>query len=255
MNAQHGQTPPSIGLVFSRAFGVMGANPVPVFGIAFLFGALPQLATGLLRGVRPGNDPDAQFGVAALWLVFALLGIVCSGLAQAAIVRATGAFIGGRTATLGESLQVGLAKALPGVGLTILFCLGVGLGLILLLVPGLILGVMWSASIPALVEEDASVLGAFGRSRALTKGARWTIFFVIILVLLMTWLVSGLAAVPALMAGIRTTDTAHPFVMLLSVVTNTISTAIWASILTSLYFALRDWKDGPRTDRLVDVFA
>jgi hypothetical protein len=33
----------SLGRIFSRAFGVMGHNPLVVFGIAFLFGALPKL--------------------------------------------------------------------------------------------------------------------------------------------------------------------------------------------------------------------
>ncbi len=31
----------SIGRIFSRAFGTMGSNPVTVFGISFLFGAVP----------------------------------------------------------------------------------------------------------------------------------------------------------------------------------------------------------------------
>jgi hypothetical protein len=32
-------------------------------------------------------------------------------------------------------------------------------------------------------------------------------------------------------------------------------TAIATSVQTSLYVELRDWKDGPQTDRLKDVFA
>jgi len=30
---------------------------------------------------------------------------------------------------------------------------------------------------------------------------------------------------------------------------------LWGAILSSLYVELREWKDGPRTEALADIFA
>src|SRR3546814_8344703 len=49
---------------------------------------------------------------------------------------------------------------------------------------------MWAVVAPALVEERTGVFGAFGRSRELTKGARWKVFGLELILLVAMWIVT-----------------------------------------------------------------
>lgn len=80
----------------------------------------------------------------------------------------------------------------------VLLALSVMVGLVLFLVPGVILYFMWSVASPVLVEERCGVFGSFGESRQLTKGARWKLFGILLVVLLVYWIVSGTAALLAI---------------------------------------------------------
>src|SRR3546814_19979116 len=49
---------------------------------------------------------------------------------------------------------------------------------------------MWAVVAPALVEERTGVFGAFGRRRELTKGARWKVFGLELILLVAMWIVT-----------------------------------------------------------------
>ena len=57
--------------------------------------------------------------------------------------------------------------------------LGILIGFILVIVPGLILLTIWSVAAPVVVLERPPGLGALGRSRELVKGSGWPVFGVI----------------------------------------------------------------------------
>ncbi|MBK8293578.1 MAG: hypothetical protein IPK93_01940 [Solirubrobacterales bacterium] len=80
---------------------------------------------------------------------------------------------------------------------SLLLVLGVGLGVIALVVPALILLTIWSVVIPAIVTEDLSVFGGFGRSPTLVRGNGWRVFAVVMLL--------GLAAGVVLLVIYRAT--------------------------------------------------
>ena len=63
------------------------------------------------------------------------------------------------------------------VGLSFVVGLAAGMSLILI-VPGIILFVMWSLSVPVMVLEGKGVFDSMSRSADLTKGRRWRIFVI-----------------------------------------------------------------------------
>jgi hypothetical protein len=65
-----------------------------------------------------------------------------------------------------------------------LAALGIGIGLLLLIVPGLVLLTIWLLIVPAIMLEDRGVLSSFGRSRELVQGHGWNVFGVIVLTVL-----------------------------------------------------------------------
>jgi hypothetical protein len=61
----------------------------------------------------------------------------------------------------------------------ILAVLGVAVGLVLFIIPGLVLLTFWLLIVPVIMLEGRGVLGSFGRSRELVSGYAWKVFGVI----------------------------------------------------------------------------
>lgn len=253
----------SIGRVFSRTAGVITDNPLTVFGIAFVFGAVPSvfinwLETGL-RGTL--TDEYSRLGYTAITLGSMIVGMILSALIQGALVRATLAHADGQRASFAESASTGLAAALPLVGLAILMGMAVGVGFVLLVVPGVILYVMWAVASPVLVAERTGVFGAFGRSRELTEGARWKVFGVELVVLLAWWIISGvIGGLMFAMIGInglqQMAQHGLPIGWLIgTVILSTLVNALWSTVQTALYVELRTWKGGHSDEALQEIFA
>ena len=254
----------SIGRIFKRTVDTIVNNPVATLGTALLFGAIPSLLVQFLVGnlrAEALNSAD-QRAIMGIGLLVFVISIVLATITQGALVRATVAQSEGRRASLGETVMEGVTMALPLIGLAILSGIAILIGFALLIVPGIILYLMWSVSAPALVEERLGIGAALGRSRALTKGARWTIFGFLLILLVIAWLISAVGGVInlALYGGAEEMMTAAlsgnmPIgVMVVSLVMGTIFSAIWGVLLTSLYVELRAWKDGPAGAALAEVF-
>ena len=249
----------SIGRVFSRAFGTIAANPVTTLGIGFLFGAVPSLvATYAIRNVQ-ADTFAALGGAGAIGIgLFSLLVTILLGIiAQGVLVRVTVAFSDGRKASLGDSALAGLRVALPLFLLGVLSAIGIAVGLIAVVVPGVILYLMWSVAAPSLVEERLGPIEALGRSSYLTKGARWKIFALMLVVLVVYWMVSGLVTALTIawygdFAAVAASAANGPSLVQLAInsIVGTIYSAVSGVIPPALYVELRDWKDGPGAAKL-----
>lgn len=252
----------TVGNVFSRAFSVMSGAAATVFGISFLFGAIPQaiwsfILPTFMVGLRPGDFTPFM-------VVMALGGLIAFAfnlLAQGALVRATIDHSEGRATSIGQAISTGLAMILPLLALGIISAVCIGLASILLLVPGIILFVMWSVAAPALVDERPGIIGALRRSRELTKGFRWKIFGLFLLLLVIMWIaliVIGLVAVGTGSTGLLASN---PGVVpgmgavLVGLLFNTLMIGFWSTLVNSLFIELRQAKDGLAPDALAEVFA
>ncbi|MGA9581561.1 MAG: YciC family protein [Allosphingosinicella sp.] len=261
--ADSGDRRVSIGRIFSRAFGTIGSNPVATLGIAFLFGALPSLLL-TYAAHRSGTETFAALGSAAvvgLAIFSVLVAIMLAVITQGALVRATTAYSEGRKASFGESAIAGLRVALPLCLLGLISAVAIALGFLLLIVPGIILYVMWSVAAPSLVEERLGPIEALRRSADLTGGARWKIFGLTLVVVIFYWLFSALVGLLGITfyggidAFAASTEGGIPLgYLVLNAIAGTLTSAVWGVIQTSLYVELREWKDGPRTEALADIF-
>lgn len=263
--ADQGDRSVSIGRIFSRAFGTIGSNPVATIGIAFLFSALPSLA--LLYGAQnlqtywASNAEALGVGpVVGIGAFFTLIYVLLWMITQGALARATVAFSEGGKAGLGESVMAGLQVALPLLLLGVMTAIAFAVGLFLLIVPGVILYVMWSVAAPALVDERLGPVEALGRSRDLTRGTRWKVFGLILILLVMYWLFAALVGLISVMTYGGLDEFAASGTrlslgdMAINLVSSTITSGVGGVMHSSLFVELRDWKDGPRTEALADIF-
>ncbi|MET3825763.1 hypothetical protein ABIC16_001456 [Sphingomonas sp. PvP055] len=249
----------SIGRVFNRAFAALGANAGTMFGIAFLFSALPIAVLNLWQA---GMGPTRDFGTNAVLVGgLYLASFVLTQLAQGGLVRATIAHSDHRTVGFGACVATGLRFAVPLLALGVVMGFALLLGFAFFIVPGVLLYLAWAVAVPALVIDRTGVFGAFGRSAFLTRGARWNVFGIGLVMLILYYVL--IAAVGIVTVAVTGFPAAAPrgfdgFVTLSSVfsaLSTTLSTAVVAAIQTSLYVELRDWKDGPQIEQLSDIFA
>jgi hypothetical protein len=74
----------------------------------------------------------------------------------------------------------------PLFGAGFIYAIATGIGLLLLIVPGLFLLTIWAVLAPVIVVERPAVFNAFERSRQLVKGHGWQVFGVIVVLFLIT---------------------------------------------------------------------
>ena len=99
--------------------------------------------------------------------------------------------------TVGELLKSINPKLLPLLGLTIVVAILVSIGLVLFIVPGIILALVWFVAVPVLIIEDKGVFDSMSRSGELTKGNRWRIFGLMLVVYIGVFVVFLIAALIA----------------------------------------------------------
>ena len=122
----------------------------------------------------------------------------------------------------------------PLIGAGILAGIGIAIGFLLLIVPGLFLLTIWAVIAPVIVLERAGVFDSFGRSRQLVKGHGWQVFGVIIVLLLIFFVIRLI--ISAIIAGIA--DTYVGFA-LADMVVNVLTVPISALAASVLYFELK----------------
>jgi len=91
-----------------------------------------------------------------------------------------------------RSMRSGRAGGRLGtlVAVSILVGLGVGLGFLLLVVPGVVLMTRWAVAVPGAMLEEGTTRDAMRRSRAIVAGNGWNVFKVLFAVGVLTALVS-----------------------------------------------------------------
>jgi hypothetical protein len=212
-----------VGRVLGEAFETYRRFAGPLLG-----GALVVLGiAGVVRGVLEATDS----------LVLALLGLI---VYIAAGVLYTGYVVklvqDTRDGRMHHSVEELYEAAVPYVGTLVLngllAAIGIGIGFVLLIVPGLILITIWAVVAPAIVVEDAGVIGAFGRSRELVRGHGWAVFGAIVVAYLTILIISYVTAgIGDAIAG----DAGH---IILGVIGDIIAAPILALVASMLFFDL-----------------
>jgi len=240
--------------VFERALSAIIHNPQIVIVVAIAGGALTLLLE--YAGIQ-----SIHFGSATGKALFisGLAGLLVGPLIEAAMTTAVLAEQDGRKATLGESFSSVLELFFPLIGVTGAMTLGIGLGIILLVIPGILLSLMWVVAIPALIAERGGVLVSLHRSQELTDGARWKVFAVSLLVAVIRALIGALFGAVIALAGARMYSPFSGTELTIiggiaSVALHAVTSSIHAAIQPSLYVELRQWKEGGNTEQLANVF-
>jgi hypothetical protein len=157
---------------------------------------------------------------------------------------------------LGTALSGAASMLLPLVGLGLLVALGVSVGLILLVIPGIFLALCWAVSAPVMVTERLGVVASMQRSMQLTQNHRWAILGLGVLYFIAYMIVAGIVALvvggtTGLMSGGQMGLVPLIVLTIVGVIASVVATVGAAAI----YFELRQIKEGVGITELAKVFA
>jgi hypothetical protein len=205
--------------VISRIWGIYRDQFLVLVSTALVLYAVQFVVYLILRGGA----------TIALAILFWALSVLYQGIVVELVQDVQD---GRRDHSVGELIRSVEPVFWPLAAVSILFGLGVGIGFLLLIIPGLILLVIWCVVAPVTVLERPGVFAAFGRSRQLVRGNGWNVFAVIILVFLTV-------AVVSVAAGLVTSSLGSVGRAVVQWVVNAALAPVTALSASVLYFALR----------------
>lgn len=260
-----------IGRVLAGTFQVIGRNFVTFTVLALVLSGIPTgIVTYLQASWLTGQADALESGTFTLGqgyftniAIGGLAALITTAILQGALVYATVQDLNGRKPAIGEALATGLRSFLPLIAVSILFGLAVGLGMILLLVPGIMIACAWCVAVPSLVADRTGVFGAFSRAADLTRGNRWRIFalgLLLFVILLVLGAVLGSISAAALLSNPDALSNPaavalSPLNILVNVLQQTINAVIGAALVSVLYVELRRAREGAGPQWLAEIFS
>ena len=253
LTSSTGRAQIDLGRVIQRTFTSIGQNAAVFFGASVVLVGIPSTISVLGQGSLTPEDPFSGFGFVILGTVLYFVGLY---LLQGMVVKAAVNSFNGKKSGFGDAFNVGVQMFLPLLGLSIIASLGTMLGYILLIVPGIILSVMWSVSAPAVVVEKRGVFESLQRSRDLTRGHRWSVFGLLVIYVVLSWIIGlALGGLSLAAGGTLTGGAPNLLVTLISgPLVNIVAGVVASAGAASLYYELRSAKEGVGADELASVF-
>jgi len=165
----------SVGDTINETFSIYGQQFVPLIGSAVLVFIVVGILAGLL----------AAAGGVILAILASIVQLAGRTLYVGFVVKLVEDVRDGRRDEgIGELFSSAAPAILPLIGFAILAGIGIAIGFVLIIIPGLILLTFWSLGAPAIVAERVGVFEAFGRSWNMVRGNAWSVFGVLIVMLL-----------------------------------------------------------------------
>jgi hypothetical protein len=208
--------------LYTKFLGRFFMTALIVFAVLDLLSALAAAAAG----------DSVAAGI--FWsLVAVVIGVVGYFWVQAALVETVRDVRDGTAdRTIGETFKAVQPRLPAVIAAGILAAIGIGIGFLLLIVPGLYLLTIWSMLVPVIVIEERRAGEAFTRSHDVVRGHGWQVFGLVLVTFLLVGIASGVirlifAPLPEFLD-----------VWLGSLVAHSLTVPFAAAALTTAYFRL-----------------
>jgi hypothetical protein len=212
----------TVGNVVNETFSIYGQNIGALIGSSIVVFVIVGVLSGLLE----------NSGGVILALAAGIIRLAGHALYTGFVVKLVEDVRDGkRDETVGDLLSSAAPAILPLIAFGILFGIGVAIGLVLVIVPGLILLTFWSVGAPAIVVEGIGPIDAFGRSWRLVRGDAWSVFAALLVVLL-------IVIVIGVVIGVIATPISNAATVVAITISNVITAPIFSLAVSVMYFDL-----------------
>ena len=208
--------------LYKKFLGRFFLTALAVFAVLDLLSALADRAAG-----------DGVLSAVIWTLIAATIGVVGYFWVQAALVETVDDVRDGRAdRSIGETFRAVQPRLPAAIAAGIVAAIAIGIGFLLLIVPGLYLLTIWSMLIPVIVLERRRAGEAFSRSQDIVRGNGWSVLGLVLVTFLLVAIAAGL--IRALFAPLPDFLDAW----LGSLVAHSLTVPFAAAALTTAYFHL-----------------
>ena len=233
-----------VGAVIGRSRSMLWRH-FPTFLVLGVIASSPILLPAFTQTAEPA---DEEILGDLLWTTLLIAPLVLFGtIGQAVVIHATFQDMRGGSIRSVESLNVILRGLWPLIGLALASLLTL-LGLMLIIVPGLILWTLWFVALPACIVERIGPWTSLRRSRELTRGHRWKVLGLAVLLMIGTFVGSWV------IESWVTAATNHIVGVASELMWNGVWTAFTGITTIVTYRDLRLAKEGTDIEQIAGVF-
>lgn len=256
-----------IGVVFGRFFKLIGEN-FGLFAIIGLIGVvLPAIggsivAQNFIGAPAAWSESFQHLGAPAI-AAFAGVGLVAivinlmtvSAITETAILRAVD-----KKVDAGALLGSGLRNVLPLFVISVLVAIFIVLGLIVLVIPGIFLALCLCVAVPAYVGQPGlGIWGAVMKSFELTRGNRWWLLLIGIVLFFASMIVGGTLGVAMIGFAMSSGDVSHAATSLPVQIANAFISGVMRLLsyifAAATYVTLRESKERLAPANAAEVFS
>ena len=245
----------SIGRVVGQTIRVLGRNIVAVAAVCVTIAMVSAGFKFWVDTALAAAGPHVVVTARAHAALGSVIDTILNGFTAGAITHLAASDAEGARAGIGSAFVVGARRMLPLLGLNFVLGFGIGFASLLLIVPGAMLAMRWMVAQPVRVVEGGSVGESLTRSSELTKGSRWRLFavaLVLFMLMVVVVFVGGVVVVlSARSGGLAATvgRAAGGFLVVAGYI------AISSAGLTMAFVELRRLREGATPGQLAAVFA
>ncbi|HEY6522442.1 MAG TPA: hypothetical protein VIY10_01665 [Solirubrobacteraceae bacterium] len=205
---------------------------------------IPAGFSGAFKTV-PAADASARAGASG---ITTLVSVLMIAFVSAVCVQAVSSAYLDHPLSSRESIRFGARRFLPLLAMLIVLYIGLGIGFVLLVIPGIWLYAAWGVATPALMIERLGPFRALGRSRRLVKGRWWAAAGVLLFSFLMTTILTGIVTGVLTAIALTSSNPSVSFAVLISLLSGVVSGLVvqpfQATVTTVLYYDLRVRHEG-----------
>ncbi len=239
-----------VGRVLGRSFGVLGRHVIQFgFMMALAFVPFAPLAGIAFKpGLGGKADPSQMTSLALMAIGAVVLYVILHMIAQAVILYGTFQDMRGKPVRFGEAIVKGLARFLPILGVAICTMVAVMAGLVFFVIPGIMMTMAFYVAVAACVVEKLGPIRSMRRSAELTKGHRWKLFGLALVL-------GGLSVVGSAVLAIVLAAFGNDLVLVIGRFLWEVAIGAWGAVVAAIvYHDLRMAKEGIDIDRMAAVF-
>ena len=250
-----------VGEVLSKTFSIWFSNIVP-FGLLGLLFNIPLAIAGYFffeilvasaGQIAPGELPPGFIwrAIVAVLVVMAFYQLLTASITYGVIMR-----LRGQPIALGPCLGQGIKRFLPVIFTGLLGTILAAIGGIFLVIPGIIVLVGLWVAVPVCVVEELGVGASLERAWALSKGYRWKLLGVILVMGIILGVVQQVIQLLAnsFVGGGSVGLAALAPALGILMINQAISVTLTAVTVTCAYYYLRVAKEGVDIDQIASVF-
>jgi uncharacterized membrane protein len=203
-----------------------------------------------------------QVGIAQTLVGSWIFGLILEFIGQGVILYAAFQAVHGHPVVISAAFRRWLSRFWAIIGISILVFLGLAIGFALLVIPGGIMALRWAVTLPVCMVEGKGPLASMRRSAELTKGHRWKLFGIGVLIYvvaittaLVRVLVVGLLAGSGILGGLGLAVPGGIIITaIISLILSAIVIAYFNVVAATIYHDLRGAKEGVDTEQIATVF-